>query len=52
MDDLKIIDEHIVIREIIGYSMLDKIDVVDMPEFIRFLKIVFNYKKMSEINER
>jgi len=50
MDDLKIIDEHIIIRETIGYKALENIEVCDIPNVIKFLKIVFNYTKMKNIN--
>jgi hypothetical protein len=51
MNDLQIIDQHIIIRETVGYALLDEIDVVDMPEFLRFLKIVYNYKNMLGVYE-
>jgi len=46
----EIIDEHIIIRETIGYEALNDIPVADIPQVLSFLKIVFNYKKMKKIN--
>lgn len=50
MHDLKTIEEHILIRETVGYSLLDKIDVVDMPKFLEFLKITKNYLDMKKLS--
>jgi hypothetical protein len=41
-----IIDEHIIIRETVGYDILKQVDIVDIPVFLEFLKIVYNYKRM------
>ena len=49
MKNLEIIDEHLIIRETVGYSILNKIDIEDIPEIINFLKIVFNYNKMKKL---
>lgn len=49
MKDLEIIDEHYIIRETIGYSLLNKIELEDIPEVVRFLKIVYNYKRMKKL---
>lgn len=46
MDDLQIIDEHIIIRETVGYGLLDQIEVYDIPNVIKFLKIVYNYNNI------
>lgn len=52
MDDLKIIDEHIIIREIVGYDFIKDIEVWDLPSVLKFLKIIWNYDKMlNKINE-
>jgi hypothetical protein len=48
MKDYQIIDEHIIIRETVGYDILKDIEVSDIPNVLKFLKIVFNYKNMSE----
>jgi len=49
MNNLKTIEEHIVIRETVGYERLNDFDVIDIPEVLKFLKIVHNYIKMKEI---
>jgi len=51
MNALDIIDEHIIIRETIGYDGIKDIDVVDLPEVLKFLKIVYNYNKMVKLND-
>lgn len=52
MNGIDIIDEHIIIRETIGYDKLNEIDVIDIPEVLNFLKIVHNYMKMNEIKNK
>jgi hypothetical protein len=47
-----IIDEHTVIRETVGYDVLKDIDLADMPEVIKFLKICHNCIKMQNIGEQ
>lgn len=49
---LDLIDEHMVIRETVGYDFLNKVDVVDIPEVIKFLKVVFNYAKMDNLSKQ
>lgn len=49
MNALDIIDEHIIIRETIGYEGIKDIDLVDLPEVLKFLKIVYNYQKLGNI---
>ena len=49
MEELQIIDEHIYIRETVGYDLIKDIEVYDIPNVIKFLKIVWNYQKMSNI---
>ena len=49
MKDIDIVDEHTLIRDTVGYEMISKIDdVFDIPEVLKFLKIVDNYNKMTE----
>jgi hypothetical protein len=50
MNELQTINEHITIRNTIGYDLISKIDVCDVPNVLKFLKIVDNYINMSEIN--
>jgi hypothetical protein len=55
MTDTDIIDHHQTIRETVGYEILDKIELEDMPKFIEFLKVVQNYQRMNRVkraNER
>ena len=47
MNTLDLIDEHIIIRETVGYEFLNDVELVDIPEVMKFLKIVYNYKKLS-----
>jgi len=49
MNALDLIDEHIIIRETVGYEFLNDIELVDLPELMKFLKIVYNYKKLKTI---
>jgi len=48
MKALEIIDEHIIIRETVGYDFLKGIEVSDLPQVIDFLKIVYNYNRMTQ----
>lgn len=49
MNPLDLIDEHIIIRETVGYEFLNDVELVDIPEVMKFLKIVYNYKKIKTI---
>ena len=49
MNTLDLIDEHIIIRETVGYEFLNDVELVDLPEVMKFLKIVYNYKKLKTI---
>jgi hypothetical protein len=49
MNKLQTIDEHIIIRETSGYSLIEKVDVIDVPEVIEFLRVVHNYLKMERL---
>ena len=44
-----LIDEHLIIRETVGYEFLNKVAIEDIPEVLKFLKVVFNYTKMNNI---
>jgi len=50
MNNIEIIEEHIVIRETIGYEALNEIPVENIPQVLSFLRIVHNYIKMKKIN--
>ena len=47
MNALDLIDEHQIIRETVGYEFLNNIELVDIPEVMKFLKVIYNYKKLS-----
>ena len=40
MNTLDLIEEHIIVRETVGYEVLNNIEIEDIPEVIKFLKIV------------
>ena len=44
-----LIDEHLIIRETVGYDFLNNVAIEDIPEVIKYLKLVFNYTKMNNI---
>lgn len=48
MNALQIIDEHIIIRETVGYDFLKDISVEDLPTVIEFLRVVDNYNRMTK----
>ena len=48
MKALDIIDEHIIIRETVGYDFLKDVEVSDLPQVIDFLKIVYKYNRMTQ----
>ena len=52
VSDLEIIEQHIIIRETIGYKALDKIQIENIPNVLGFLKIVHNYTKMKNIEKK
>ena len=51
MKSLDIIDEHIIIRETVGYDFIKKIELEDLPETLKFLKIVYNYQKINKLTK-
>ena len=51
MTPLDLIDEHQIIRETVGYEFLNGIELCDIPEVMKFLKIVYNYKKIKSIEK-
>ena len=52
MNTLDLIEEHIIVRETVGYEVLNNIEIEDIPEVIKFLKIVYNYKRMSNLENK
>jgi hypothetical protein len=51
MEALKIIDNHRIIRETVGYDFISEIDLVDLPQVMKFLKVVYNYQRLQKIND-
>jgi len=49
MNALDIIDEHMIIRNTIGYDGIKDIEVWDLPEVLAFLKIANNYTRMKNL---
>ncbi len=47
MSVLQTIDEHLYIRETVGYDIIKEVPLEDMPTVINFLKIVYNYNRMK-----
>jgi hypothetical protein len=52
MNPIDLIDEHQIIRETVGYEFLKDVELVDIPEVMKFLKIIYNYKKLKAIEEK
>lgn len=50
MNSLDLIDEHQIIRDTVGYNFLKDIELVDIPEVIKFLKLIYNYKKINSLS--
>lgn len=48
MSVLQTIDEHLYIRETVGYDIIKEVPLEDLPTVISFLKIVYNYNRMNE----
>lgn len=49
MNHTDIIDQHLIIRETVGYEVLNEVPIQDMPKIMEFLKIVYNYNRMKRI---
>ena len=49
MNHIDIIDEHSIIRETVGYEVLNQVPIEDMPKVMEFLKIVYNYNRMKRV---
>ena len=52
MNTLDLIEEHIIVRETVGYEVLNNIEIEDIPEVIKFLKIIYNYKRMTNLKNK
>ena len=49
MNPIATIEQHEVIRKTIGYNLLSKIDLLDLPVVIDFLTVVNNYNNLKRI---
>ena len=49
MNQLDIIDQHLIIRETVGYEILNEVAIEDMPKLMDFLKIIYNYNRMKRL---
>ena len=52
MRDINIVDEHDIIRETVGYDGIKDVELWDLPEVLRFLKVVYNYQRMNRLIEK
>lgn len=52
MSNLKIMENHFIIRETVGYDVISKVDLIDIPPVMEFLKVVHNYKRMVRICQK
>ena len=52
MNAINIIDHHQIIRETVGYEVLNQVPIEDMPKVMEFLKIVYNYNRMKRFTEK
>lgn len=50
MKALDLIEEHLIIRNTVGYEFLNKVPVVDIPAVMDFLKIINNYNRLKRID--
>lgn len=50
MNDLRVIDDAIVIKEVFGsFKILDEFEPWDIPSVLQFARIVHNYTKMQNL---
>lgn len=53
MNNLQTIDNAIVIKEVFGsFKILDEFEPWEIPSIIQFARIVYNYTKMQNLNEK
>ena len=52
MNAINIIDHHQIIRETVGYEVLNQVPIEDMPKVMEFLKIVYNHNRMKRVQQR
>lgn len=46
---LEILEQHQLIIQTIGYKGIKDISLSDLPQILKFLKVVQNYKKIKNI---
>lgn len=51
-NELQIIEEHLIIRETIGYDFFKTIKIENVPYVLDFLKIVNNYEKINRLYKK
>ena len=51
MNAINIIDHHQIIRETVGYEVLNQVPIEDMPKVMEFLKIVYNHNRMKRVDQ-
>lgn len=49
MKDLDIIDHHLIIRDTVGYEIINRIQLSDIPKVMEFLTIAYNYQRMKRL---
>ena len=49
MNAIETINQHMIIRETIGYDAIKEVEVYDLPQVMDFLKIVYNYQRMQNL---
>lgn len=49
MSELDIIEQHQLIVETVGYKLIKDISLSNLPQVLKFLKVVQNYKKIKNI---
>lgn len=52
MKDTDIIDHHQIIRDTVGYEVLNEFPLEDMPRIMEFLKVIYNHQRMNRLKER
>lgn len=48
----QLIEEHDIIRETVGYDLISKVDLIDLPAVMEFLNIVNNYNRMKRVEDK
>ena len=51
MEAFDLVEEHLIIRETVGYEFFNRLAIEDVPPVLDFLKIVNNYQKLNRLYE-